>query len=224
MNNKNKGLIITLIILLIIGLSGYLIYDKVLSNNKNYQHTTLDFRGCDIETSKTCTKKSGDINISFIEESEMEITVKINNKTVLSKELFTPNKVDILDNNVIFATSGTDILSSTLYAFDKDGNKILEVRNLDDNYDLMGIEGIDDEGLYKIKDNSILLNGSRINHGPSIIINDDLVDICPNKDKYKNEIVYGEYKIEYLGNNKFSKIKTIKTTKLSETDILDHCN
>ena len=94
---------------------------------------------------------------------------------------------------------------------------------------------------YLIKDNKIIINGTKIHHGPSIINQkeDDwhLIEIlkcnkedCENASDYcvdsnlLNEYVYGEYEIEYLGNHNFSEIKNISKTKLMDSDIIDGYN
>lgn len=86
----------------------------------------------------------------------------------------------------------------------------------------MVIEDVGDT-IYNIEKNEISFSGFRLYHGPSLEINDNenLIDFCNDLDKYKDEVARGEYKITYLGNNKFSDVENISYTTIGEGN---YCN
>ena len=209
---------------------------KVLIRRRNiiYDHTTLDFSDCNFEIQSVCTKSNNSLSISIEKSDDTDIldmdliNIKINGKIVLENEMYYSNSFDILDDIVIFTTSGSDIRSTTLYAFDSNANEILNLRYLDDNYPTMIIADMK-ANIYNIEDNKIKLSGTRMTHGTSLVTEitntlEKSVYICENKEKYINEIIEGDYEIEYLGNKKFSDIKNIEYVKLYDTNYIDECN
>lgn len=105
---SSKGLIILIIILIIcvIGLGGYIVYDKVLSKNKQITSTNNNTSSTTVENIKTINKQkytieNNEIEINFVRKNNVNsITyaeVKINNKK--AGEYIVENYSSISDNN-----------------------------------------------------------------------------------------------------------------------------
>ncbi|MBQ7141231.1 MAG: hypothetical protein IJO32_06995 [Bacilli bacterium] len=254
MEKKNTGLIVLVVVLSIavLGLSGFIVYDKILSNeeeiitkndnensdesNKNitFNHTTLsvDYL-CNFELDKICELKHDKILIKLENTSDNEypiFDIKINDKLVLSEVIYLNDEINIIDNNVIISHSGTDINSSHIYIFDNKGNNTLSLfSGFDTKYPAISLKSeylengnsID----YKIIGNKIIIEGTRLSHGPSIVISEkEYIELYNNNClQYENEVVYGKYEIEYLGNNKFSETKNVGYTLLKDIGYYSQC-
>lgn len=120
-----------------------------------------------------------------------------------------------MDDVIVFFIGGSNIRTGKIYAYSKNGEKILEVQSLDKKYISMVLES-----LISVEKNVIKIEGTRLTHGPCLILDnpEENIDFCDgtygiticesnNYEKYKNEVVKGTYEIEYLGNNQFSEIK-----------------
>lgn len=247
MNKENNSSIIIMIVILslcVLGLTGYIIYDKFNEKtnsdesitttttlkqeevNKNEKLYKSNIEQCDKEM---CSEKIGDLNIKFYPlRNGMESTLSINEKEILT-DIYSLNNLYILDDTIIVITSDTDIRTTKIYLFDKFGNKQKEIFELDNNYQEMVIADYHDAII--INEDKIILEGTRLTHGPSLatyyydnslIMEDYYLGKCDIYNKYIEEIIYGTYEIDYLGNNKFSEIKNISYTKLKDSDIT--CN
>ncbi len=244
-NNTKFVIAIVILSLIVVALFTYVICDKVIFNKSNdieennqkeldkesedkndkiYDTVSLDFSTCDFSSNNICTKESGKFNISIVEndvDGMSTYTIKINNKEALSDVLYYSNKFDILDDNVVvFDTTLTDVRSTTLYAYDDNGNQILNVKSLDTDYPTMVLDEIEYSINHKIENNKIIVNGTRLSNGSSLVVDDNSenIDTCANKEKYYNEVVEGTYEIEYIGDKEFSKIKNTSYKTLGETN------
>lgn len=262
----NKGItilaVVLILILLVIGLSGYLVYDKLQKDNEifeNHNNSNLnsdfiteivDFKNCnpyDGGTQNVCME-SKTINNKVITlryelknyrqdiESDFGASLNINDHLILSPELGVMginNKVYLFNDIVMYSTYDTDIRSTHIYFYDFNGNKIKEIIHLDnDNYG-MAMSSEDD---YFVNGKTIIFNGSRLTHGPSLVSNIDSpiiedfggIPLCrDNEEKDKltgEEIIEAKYTMNYLGNKEFSEIKMILGTEKKLNEYLKTLN
>jgi len=123
------------------------------------------------------------------------------------------SSLQTLDNTLLVATYDTDVTGDYLYIFDIDGKLLLEVHSLDDNgmYLRLG------EPAYQIKDNKLIVQGTRMYHGPSLFTGDGKQVELMSDGEYlpvfpDDEVVEAAYEIQYLGNGMFGPITKIETT------------
>ncbi len=242
-----KNLLIIILIIIILTLIAYIVFISVnkkettndyqnnINNNDNlkeekpvtYDRSALDFSGCDFEVNDTCTRTYKDIEVNIYIGSYGTKNVKINDKDVVKNVFYTSDIFDIMDDVIIFTIGHTDIRSTTIYAFDKNGNELLKLfDNIDNKYPSMRVNDLKGKDFYNIKGNKITFGGSRVHHFETLVLSDnEEIHICEdqNNEKYKDEIAEGEYEIEYLGNNKFSKIKNTKYTSVKDSEFFDYC-
>lgn len=194
---KNKLLTILVVILsiLVLGLGGYIVFDKVLKDNENdiqnnniFAHAKVDIQSC-----------LNDINTQFCEK-----TTNINNNNInikLEKNLtangyFGPAKIYI--NN-------THLRTTNLIILDKNASLLKEISQLD-NTGMVIFDGLDDTITFD--KNVIKIKGTRL-YGATLI-SSPYLNICTDQiDFGEDEILEADYKIEYLGNNYISDITKI---------------
>ena len=83
---------------------------------------------------------------------------------------------------------------------------------------------LDLETPIKMSGNKLIVKGSRLFHGPSIIMNDNLLDSLKSPcDLEDNEEIGGTYEIEYLGNREF-RINNIGYDYLKDYENRNACN
>lgn len=227
MNNKKKILMIIILMVIVLLTIAYTYRDKIFFKNKNTNDYTIyksEITNCE---KNKCKDEYDDIDIEYIPsnlEKNKFATLKINSKKVLDDfyELYSLYIYD--EDNIIAVTIGTDIRNVKVYIFNEKGKEISYTYELDEKYRDMLIDNknivINNEGLF--------FEGSRLTHGlviDSLISSSDenteiySLSKCDNYNKYIDEVIRGTYKIEYLGNNKFSKVKKIKYQTLIESDI-----
>ena len=230
MEKKNTGLIITIIVLglLLVGLGGFVIYDKFIASNntkeKDNGNDNNSPKVTQLDLNRECNIIQNDcVKYLTVENKKIDVKLtKINND----------NTYNLLINNVIIAemdgTSGSvdylevfsDMIITVLtysdgttnfMAFDTKGNTVLELKDFDNNYDGMYVyfENQNDynSDMYKLEDNKIVLFGYRLY---------SYLEIQSCSDIVNDDVISAVYELNYLGNNKFSEPIRISTNTLSE--------
>ena len=204
------------LIIIIIGLVGYILYDKgiILKKDTNKSNTNSNSKKNDTKSNDKLEYKivtDADSNqILYVNGNEVEIPIKHEIKEI--------NKVEILDDILIADIWIPD--TSSLYAINKDGKVIWYeaqkeicdeykgacVSVVGDNYtESFGYEG----SYYKI-------DGKKIKFVSMYSTQDPEWAVCQLK---PNDIFEAEYEVEYLGNDKFSKLKVLQ--KNTADDYID---
>ena len=150
------------------------------------------------------------------DEKNYDDQLKVNGKTI-DLRFMEITEIQIIDNIIIFATHGSDDLSTTLYAFNMDGEKLLEISDIDNN-GMRIYNNYDVSGAFQIMNDKITIRGSRLYLGTdlkcgdseSIILTHDGVDWTA--DVPEDEIIRANYEINYLGGGKFGEITKTETT------------
>ena len=238
-NEKSKNIIIALLSIMIVGLAGLICYHTFIVNKKEEPKgekttTTENILVKKIELTEdeqTVAINGGSISIHLTKEnSNKESYLVINGKTTsfVSQPLSFISDIYVMKDIIIIPIYSTDVRGNKLYIIDKNGNILKEVNNnLDGTANGMGIAA--GENSITFNSNKIIIKGTRLSHGPSLIYGDKYIDPLCNNDKTLKEndisddlVVEATYEIEYLGNNKLSDIKmadgTGKTLKQAKTE------
>lgn len=242
-NDKSKNIIIAILIIMIIALAGVHVYDKFIvkkESEKSATSTTDNNQQTNVIDAKTEEKllysavkvnfNSNDTATINLGNNQVTLSNKMNDDQgqfkFNSKLLFETSMTKMVDevytfNDILLVvTSGTDIRSSVLYIYDKNGNKLKEVYELDSVDKGMVITQLESENENEIKylsfnNNKIIMNGWRINNGNTIVVNGKDVNYCDKNALNKNNVtgdyvIEARYELEYLGNNTFSQLKIIE--------------
>lgn len=232
-DNKYFAIIIGLFAVILV-LTGYIIYDKLIYKSENNVNSNLNGS----VTCKDCVSK-----IDFFKEgSEFTKKILLGNKIMEIKYYmdFNDNKVIELDNQVfafhplgpdgfseiyilnnevlMLVTTGSDIRTDNFEFYDSNLRKINADTTLDNDFpNSMRISS------YEVEGNKIKVTGTRYSHGKELQDeNSQFIKICEydinnnytlnqeNYNRYKGEIVSAKYEIEYLGNQKFSEFKRVE--------------
>jgi len=204
-NNKGLVWIIIILIILVLGLVGYIVYDKVLvqnktiSNNNNTNTTTkLD------SDNKVDNENKKQILVSTeIEQGEYEDNYKkliINNKVIDLDGRDLDNVMFLDDSHIIATFKGTIEGESTYYVFDSNGKKLY---NLDELSSLKGAITVDAH----FSDNSLHIETITTPTG------DNYRSLC----ELNQSDIYSKFEVlNYLGDGKFSKAETITEYTVKE--------
>lgn len=232
----NKGLVIllTIFVILTLVLGGFVIYDKMFSNNnsdggnnsnstnKNTNNNTdnksenktykFEKITTDCTLEKGCTKTYGEntIRIDYLEG--MGYDVSINGAYALERIGWPIKEIYVIDNIVVFEAE------DRIYALDTNGNIILVINHIDEQIATMKLNP--DKPITS-NDNKIIASGTRLWHGPSIRVNiGEYKSPCELPD---NEVIEGTYELEYLGNKRF-QITNTSYNYLKEYEWRTECN
>lgn len=186
-------------------------YTDLTENNKIVK--TINLYECE---SWKCTYKI-DINSQFIPVIyERELTddnmihkLIVNSKTIFNEEdgCGGPSSLNVInDTYVVGYHYGCDVTGDVIKGYSISGNELFSVEYLDEEYKEMYIKD------YEVNTNSgaITVEGTRLFHGPSIILGNSFVEFCYEEEREqhnitKDTVAGGIYKITYLGNNVYSK-------------------
>ena len=236
---SNKGLyaIITILCIAVLGLGGFIVYDKFIkediAKNKNKEVscsdcvTTIDLfeDGYGIERKILLNGKVLKIKEEWNEERETQQLI-IGNKSIANPDpykLHGFSKIFVIDNEVLMIqTMGSNIRTVEYFFLDSDLNRIEVDMTLDVDYP---------HSMKQVEENDVIVNGntihvkaSRLSFGDLEVEEDGYTPLCDystlphtinqeNFEKHKGELVSAEYEMTYLGNNKFSKFKKVKENR-----------
>lgn len=212
---KSSFLLILFLFLIILGLCGYILYDKGIIFNDKDNKSNNDSNIKD----KNDNKSNDKIEYKIVTDNDSNQKLFVNGNEVvipIKHEIKEINKVDIIDDILIADIWIPD--STSLFAINKEGkviwfeypagscNKVYGnacVEVVGDNYaESFGYEG----SYYKI-------NGNKITFVSMYPTQDPEWSVCQLKG---DDIFEAEYEVEYLGNDKFSKLKILKSTTADE--------
>ena len=119
------------------------------------------------------------------------------------------NQILVEDEYIIVVTGGTDVNTKTLFIFDYGGNTLFKTYYLSNTGMVIG-------GSVKVKDNKIIISGTRLTHGPSLMIG---LNEWWEEDEYSDHLYedtvydYGDsftlpYEV-YLGKSNADEIKLL---------------
>lgn len=244
---KNKKIIliivISLLVLSVLGLSGYIIYDKVINNlvaskNTTTVETKYVFKKHSTDTLNKCfsnlnDEKGGDcteviktssgehiLKLHVLPDSSSDGPVPIlyiDNKKVIEfniSDFFGIDEIFIIDDTIVFVYSIEGGEEGYIFSF-KTG-KLEEITNFD-----MEIPDVSFRGISKIIKNKIYFRGYRFStQWFAIIISGEEVEGCDEKERQKygideDTIVGGLYEMEYLGGDEFI------ITRVDEENVYD---
>lgn len=252
MEKKKKIILIIIISLLVVsvlGLGGYIVYDKVLNSNvgktttaekqyvfKKQNVNTLNncFSSLDDDKSGDCTKPieiNGEehilkLSISFSTTTGPQPILYIDNKKIIEFDVATFDGLDevyIIDDTI--AVNDPGVFFDTVYLYTFENKKITKIDRLDSDSYYM-------QYYASFFENRIIFHRSIMSPLDASILKDENdgegVYICDDEEMSKhgydeNTIVEWIYEMEYLGNNKFSKAIKLKEIKLSETNLHAGC-
>lgn len=166
------------------------------------------------------------ITIETKMDNEYGYNLYINDNLAGNIGFITKNSVQILDDIVVAAGSDTDIRSTTIYFYDKNGKQIKKIY---ENFDIPALKirevyeandkDFENPIEFTIKGKTIKFIANAYFHDNELAIDTDKYieteEYCKST-KYDNNIVSADFEITYLGNGKFSDIKRSNETKLSE--------
>lgn len=182
-NRRNKlGTIIILLVILVIVFSIFIVYDKLLSKNRdeNQQDATLDYRIEGTTSNKTVLVNDKQVNVTG---TDIEVIGTLKDVLVVKVWSFDFYEYYIVDKNAsivsVFAGSNAKL---------DDDNRIY-------------LKG-DFTGECTIEEDSILIKSDLVASEPTFIS-------CSKED---NDIVEYTEKFPYLGNGKFSSSTLVQTT------------
>ena len=134
-------------------------------------------------------------------------------------------EIYIFGDIIVVPTYSGDVRGQRIYIFDKDGNKLKEIIQLDKAVN--GMEKSSAEDDISFKNNKILIKGTRLNHGLVIVYGKKEISLCTNSELNDDFIVEATYEIEYFGNNKLSEIKMVegsgKALKQAKVEYAKYC-
>ena len=201
-----KNLLIIILIIIILALIAYIVFISV-----NKKETTNDYQNNANNNDNLKEEKPVTYDRSALDFSGCDFEVN---------DTCTRTYKDI-EISIYIGSYGTKNVKIN----DKDVVKNV-FDNIDNKYPSMRVNDLKGKDFYNIKGNKITFGGSRVHHFETLVISDnEKIEICEdqNNEKYKDEIAEGEYEIEYLGNNKFSKIKNTKYTSVKDSEFFDYC-
>ena len=231
MEKKNTGLIVLVVILslLVVGLGGYIVYDKVLDkedsninndvkDNNNIQNNTdnnvskiNDTTVIDENSSETFNKNINDHNV-YIDKS----TLRVDNKDII--KLDGPSYLyQVTFYNDIIITYQSFSLSGTLIIYDYNGNVIKKIDEFkDENNRLFNVYlRYSDTEIFNVSsDGKVLFVGTKhLQGGAGAYLTDDgkNINVLEDNTIADDSIVSGIFEFSYLGNNTFSDIKYVST-------------
>lgn len=181
----------------------------------------------DISAKILLDNKIRNLNIS-LESTNNSIgfeKITLDGKTI--KEVYPVDSVKsvyVIDNSVLMLyIFGSDIRNDNFVFFDSNMKELKVDMTLDSNYPVSMVAGNSSGTNYvTVSENKIIITGTRKNHGPSIVNeNNEAIEYCEGNTvkndflkSHNGEVISAQYEIDYLGNNQFSKAKKIKTLEI----------
>jgi len=222
LEKKNKIIliiIISLLVILILGLGGYIIYDKVLNKSETQSNSVkatkqYSFKEIELETCTGTYVENFEEGIVCEEKLEVgnkrviiklvgeDITVKgnfnynsklfINNKEIYDEDTFLEiDKLLIIDQTLVFFIhEGPGVKPNKILLYELNKKTIKEIYSLDEEIPQMTLNVFEESNIKIIK-NKIYIDGNRLSHGPTILNSaNDNVFICDTEDMEKNNFDY----------------------------------
>ena len=220
MEKKNTGLIVLVIVLclLVVGLGGYIVYDKMLDKNindsdnkgKNEVAKINETIVVDINNDKTYNKDINNHNV-YVDER----TLKIDNKVFC--ELDDINylyQVSFYDDVIItYQSVGT---SGSFVIYDYNGNTVKKIEKFKDDENRLFYTYLrySDDNVFDVSsEGKISFVGTKHLQGAAgtYLTDDDKVInlLVDDNNIADSDIVSGIFEFSYLGNNNFSDIKFV---------------
>lgn len=166
------------------------------SFTSNVQYLTYNGQKIKLES------KSIDDNTQFfINDNEVEIGGESNALWI---------DAQMLDDVIVVSVTGTDIRTTRLFAFSQDGQRLLEIYAIDPTLPGMVIGySLDEEVDIIVSGNTLILQGSRSSHGPTIVTQEgENIGLDLNDPTLSNDmVVNAQYEVKYQGNGVFGEIK-----------------
>ena len=233
-NNKKSVLIVLVVILslLVVGLSGYIIYDKVLSN----EDEETDFH--DIPLNKTFVIEDRDsINgkvyngkLNNVDDNGKVVThsfsfnskyLKVDDKTIVELEEGAYYLWQVTFYDDIIITSQSFSSGHWFAIYDYDGNVIKKIDLFRDNNNRLfkAYLRYSDNEIFNVSNSGVIsfVGTKHVQGGAGDYLTDDgkWINILYGNDDISNidgnSIVKGIFKFSYLGNYTFSDIEYVKT-------------
>lgn len=202
MEENNKGLVwlVVFLIILVLGLAGYIVYDKVLSTDKNLQNENAIVDKNDLE-------QNDSIKVSIKQEkSDLDGNYNkliINDKSIDLDELkgVDVDNIIFMDNSHIIVTYKDKVEgNSTYYIFNNAGTKLYNLNELSNLENGKVIEAHYSENALHIKTVTRL-------------VGDNYQSLC----ELNQSDIYSKFEvINYLGDGKFEEVKTISEYTVKE--------
>lgn len=232
-NKKNSVLVIVLTLLVLV-LGAYITYDKFFTKkpaqSKLEEKELKEEKESEVKESESdttfidlseCSDEKCDYLLSFAKR-EVSLSIDKRGETVSSYKVLLNDKVieegekgpggayveKILTNKesiIISSHQGSDIKFKELSAYNLEGERLFRYRFLD-----LELGEMRYNGEIEIKDNNLIVGGTRLNHGPTIDLSHKLgqVFFCSKESLSEagiteNEIIEAKYIIEYQGRSKY---------------------
>ena len=236
-NNINKTLLTVVIVLLVLVLSlgGYLIYDKVISDKMdNTSSNPTDNNGTIIENnSMNVINGNKEVTYDYEKESEDDEFYILKSLTVngidvskyVSSEYYNSINIDKQNDFVIinYSNGGTCGFDEwDLLIFDYNGQLLYQDKEYENNLDKLVYDGI-----YSYSDNSLVINyhlscDMDCNTCSKLLYEngtDGKEASCTTINNYKTINSKAKYKLTYLGNGKFSSEEVVENTSIVNDDL-----
>ena len=236
-NNKGLVVLIIFLVVVILGLSGYMVYDKFIkkddiskenntiindnTNNTSDNLVDMEYKTYDISLEKLVTNKTdyetniGDfkITLKYLDDNSYKYAIYVNDKYIVDDyAIYADNVLSTatFGDYLIFVNSGkTSIRSDIVYVISKDGILVNKF------YELDSIKGMVVSGNYSVSGNNLIINGTRVTNGPAIVYNDNQYDNCESLSQLDSNLPIDVKYTYEIKNGKFelSNKETTKTLK-----------
>lgn len=217
---KNTILIVLVVILslLVLGLSGYIFYDKIQSKDANSDKDVIDNNK--LNETIIIAANSGDSYDKSIGNRDVYInerTLKIDGKTFLTLDTIDYlMQVTFYDDIVI--TYQSIGLSGSLIVYDYNGDVIKEINKFRDDKNRLFYTYLkySDADIFDVSDDgNIMFIGTKHlqgSVGTYLTDADETINVLNEENDITDDnIVSGIFEISYLGNSKFGDIKYVST-------------
>ena len=207
-------IIITILVVLIISLLLFIVYDKILSDNPNDDNVKSENN---VETEEYVTQviipsefdKQENIEEKILLDNkirklkinlEQEKYVSIDDKIIFKPELYLEylDSIYIIGNEIIMiVTAGSDIRSEKYYFYNSNLKEIAVDMTLDREYPSMVLQSANDDAI-TVSDNKIVIAGTRLTHGLELVSTYESIPVsmCQyNENTKKYELIEDVYKI-----------------------------
>ncbi len=228
--NSLKGLyvIIFVLVILVIGLGGYIVFNKSAKLNNNDNNDNNDDNMANVVANNVtivtstcndgCTKNIKDENEEDVSLYVTTKELRLGDKAIISLEEDSANHLDQVSiyNDIIIAMEGFS-LKSHLTFYDLKGNKLKTIAMFNDEEGRIftAYPRYSEEELFHVdNDGKITFVGTKHPQGQTNSYIDDngsVIDLCDVKNVSDNDIVSGLFTLSYLGKGQFSDISYVST-------------
>lgn len=210
-----RNIAILLLLVLLIGLGGYVVYDKIFAskqetvkeeqksnqdiekdkeNDSIVEKTTNDIKAYLLFENDKMVDNTHNINIELKQENGIECNIYFNNSNIYSENMMVAGlkSVYLIDKSIVLIIENSDG-TKMIKIIDVTGNKLLEQKE----FDSLTINPNDS---IIVEDDEIFFSASNYGAGH-----------CSNIQMGDNKLLQATYRIKYLGNDKFSNIEKISS-------------